>query len=31
MKAQAAAEAAQSSVDACCAKIDRMFEKAMSK
>ncbi len=30
-KAEEAAQAAQSSVDECCAKIDRMFEKAMSK
>lgn len=29
--AQDAAESAQRSVDECCAKIDRMFEKAMSK
>ena len=29
--AQNSADAAQSSVDECCAKIDRMFEKAMSK
>ena len=29
--AQDSADAAQSSVDECCAKIDRMFEKAMSK
>ena len=31
LNAQRAADAAQSSVDECCAKIDRMFEKAMSK
>ena len=31
MNAQKAAEDAQAQVDACCAKIDRMFEKAMSK
>lgn len=31
LNAQAAAESAQNSVDECCAKIDRMFEKAMSK
>lgn len=29
--AQDSADAAQNSVDECCAKIDRMFEKAMSK
>jgi len=29
--AQDSANAAQGSVDECCAKIDRMFEKAMSK
>jgi hypothetical protein len=29
--AKTTAEAAQASVDECCAKIDRMFEKAMSK
>lgn len=29
--AQKAAEAAQNTADECCAKIDRMFEKAMSK
>ena len=29
--AQDTANSAQSSVDECCAKIDRMFEKAMSK
>jgi multidrug efflux pump subunit AcrA (membrane-fusion protein) len=31
LEARSAAQAAQSSVDECCAKIDRMFEKAMSK
>ncbi|RKZ88803.1 MAG: hypothetical protein DRQ39_01820 [Gammaproteobacteria bacterium] len=30
-KAQDTANSAQKSVDECCAKIDRMFEKAMSK
>lgn len=29
--AQSTADSAQSSVEECCAKIDRMFEKAMSK
>lgn len=29
--AQDAADSAQRSVEECCAKIDRMFEKAMSK
>lgn len=31
MNAQKAAEDAQAQIDECCAKIDRMFEKAMSK
>ena len=31
MKAQNSAADAQAQVDECCAKIDRMFEKAMSK
>lgn len=31
MRAQESANDAQAQVDECCAKMDRMFEKAMSK